>query len=175
MFFGEFTFLLGARGLHFRGPGHPWAAFWPLWVPRLIPEPQLVDLFDDFGTLWAPSGSPEEQKEAQRSPNGSLWRTFSSTFRRKSEGADSVSISDVLSSICNDFLEGPTHVSLQPAQSKRGFPISTSASEKTPKSIDFDTIPETFFMKNLRFWRFRSCRFVRLVSRRCKAIPKRRP
>ena len=158
--------ILGPRGLHFRGLGHPWAAFWPLWVPRPIPEPHLVDLFDDFGTLWAPSGSPEQQKEPQRSPDGSLWSTFLTTFRRKSEGAESVSIPDVFSSIFDEFLVGPTHVWLQPAQSKRGFSISTSASEKSAKSIDFDTISETFFMKDLRFWRFRSSRFVRLVSRR---------
>ena len=158
--------LLGPRGLHFRGPGHPWVAFWPLWVPRPIPAPHLVDLFDDFGTLWAPSGSPEQQKEAQRSPNGPLWRTFLTTFRRKSECVESVSISCVFSSISNDLLDGLTHVSLQPVQSKRGFSIWTCAREKSPKSIDFDTISETFFMKNIRFWRFRSCRFVRLVSRR---------
>lgn len=133
------------------GPGHPWAAFWPLWVPRPIPEPHLVDLFEDFGTLWAPSGSPEQQKEAQRSPNGPLWRTFLTTFRRKSECVESVSISCVFSSISNDLLDGLTHVSLQPAQSKRGFSIWTCAREKSPKSIDFDTISETFFMKILRF------------------------
>ena len=80
--FCDFTLLLGPRGLHFRGPGHPWVAFWPLWVPRPIPAPHLVDLFDDFETLWAPSGSPEQQKEPQRSSNGSLWSTFLTTFRR---------------------------------------------------------------------------------------------
>ena len=135
-------------------------------MTRPIPEPHLVDLFDDFGTLWAPSGPPEQQKEAQRSPDGFLWSTFLTTFRRKSEGAESVSMPNVLSSIFDHFLDGLTHVSLQPAQSKRGFSIPTSASEKTPKSIDFDTISETFFMENLRFLRFRSSRFVRLVSRR---------
>ena len=59
----------------------------------------LVDLFDDFGSLWAPSGLPEQQKEAQRSSDGSLWGTFLTTFRRKSEGAEGVSISDVFFSI----------------------------------------------------------------------------
>ena len=173
--FYDFSFILGPRGLHFRGLGHPWVAFWPLWVPRPIPAPHLVDLFEDFGSLWAPSGSPEQQKEAQRSPDGSLWSTFSTTFRRLNEISESVNISDVFSSILDEFLDGPTHVWLQPAQSKRGFSISTSASENSAKSIDFDTISETFFMKNLRFRRFRSCRVVRLVSRHGKAIPKRRP
>ena len=92
-------------------------------MTRPIPEPHLVDLFDDFGTLWAPSGPPEQQKEAQSSSDGSLWGTFLTTFRRKSESAECVSISDVFFAIFDDFLDGPIHVSLQPAQSKRDFSI----------------------------------------------------
>ena len=40
-----------------------WVAFWPPWLPGPIPEPHLVDLFDDFGH---PLGSKWELKSCSK-------------------------------------------------------------------------------------------------------------
>ena len=54
----------------------------------------------------------------------------------------------VFSLISDDFLDGPTLDPLQPAQSKRYFPTLTSSSEETLKSIDFNSISETFLLNS---------------------------
>ena len=50
----DFGSILGQCRVHFRGLGHPSVAFWPLWVPRLMPGSHAVNLFDDFASFWPP-------------------------------------------------------------------------------------------------------------------------
>ena len=52
----DFSSVLGPHRLHSRGLGHPSVAFWPLWVPRLIPGSHFVNLCQTlpaFGLLVA--------------------------------------------------------------------------------------------------------------------------
>ena len=150
MFFTTLS-CFGLCWLHFRGLGHPWVAFWFLWVPRLTPDLYFVDIFGDLGSLWAPKSvarAAEGVPKASKRVPGSYFFD-SNTYRRKGECAESVRISTVLCSISDDFLHDATLDPLQPAQSKRCLSILTTASQNTLKNIDFDTISETFFYKFL--------------------------